>query len=69
MSRELFEERDGGSQSGVGFIPMQVTSYSGGVRRGVCLQFTPLNGSHAQLTASEVVDLVAVLKKWLTETR
>lgn len=45
---------------------LQVTSFYGGEKRGVCLQLTPpLGEEHVQLTRLEVEKLATLLRKWL----
>ncbi len=54
---------------------MHLTSFSGGVERGRCLQFTLTNGTftndshrdHVQMTRAQVEELVVELTKWLAE--
>ncbi len=44
-----------------------VTSFFGGQARGRCIQLTPVTDDYAQLTESEVRELVRVLQRWLAD--
>lgn len=64
MSEQIFPG-PGGSVDG-----LSVTSYSGGMVHGPCLQFTcELDQRYAQLNRSEVADLLQALEGWLYNTK